>query len=119
MHAPLADAPQADASQVELLETAEARAEIARAREIARALGLKEVGWAYAHPPRVAGFTAYELSKMCAAQTAATADEEEAATLFVSVRFRPVYENEPIEGEVTAEGVWLEWRAGRDDKVCG
>lgn len=95
---------QSTSSSVEVLSSGDASAELERARALGSALGLKEVGWAYAHPPREGAFSTYELGQMCAYRDASTASYPEAAKLFVCVRFRPVYEGEDIDGDVTAEG---------------
>ncbi|KAL1500655.1 hypothetical protein AB1Y20_013303 [Prymnesium parvum] len=94
---------KATSRAVELLTGAEAEAELARARTLAAALGLHEVGWAYAHPPRENAFNTYELAKMCTFRESAAAANPEASQLYVCVRFRPVYEGEEIDGDVTAE----------------
>jgi hypothetical protein len=113
-------------------QDAEAAAEIARAIHIAASLGLSFVGVAYAHPPRHHPMETSELAliveQRAAAATAAgggggeaPAEQDGTASsskkggvgmsalgagapeLFVGVRFRAVYEDEPIDGDVTAE----------------
>ena len=91
------------ATSVTLEPTAEATAEVERAHALAKALGLRLVGWAYSHPPRVNAFNTHDLGAMCAQRAAALAADSSAAERFACVRFRPVYEGEDIDGDVTAE----------------
>lgn len=82
---------------------AESAAEVARAHAIAKALGLAWVGFAYAHPPRHHTMETLELMHMALQRAAAVAQDAHAARLFVCMRFRPVYEDEPLDADVTAE----------------
>ena len=83
--------------------TSEAHAEVARATKIAQALGLTTVGFAFAHPPRFHTLEVPELQAIVEQQRAAAEADPVAKDLFVGVRFRAVYEDEPIDGDVTAE----------------
>jgi len=80
-----------------------AQAEIERAGTIAKSLGLTFVGFAYAHPPRYHLMEIDELSAIVRHRTKAIAADSRAADLFVGMSFRPVYEDEPIDADVTAE----------------
>ena len=96
---------ECDEETMSLEEGAEARTEMARAGEIARGLGLPLVGLAYAHPPRHHLMELDELAFIARERAAAIAAEpaSRAADLFVAMRFRPVYEGEEIDADVTAE----------------
>lgn len=83
--------------------TSEAHAEVARAMKIAEALGLRTVGFAFAHPPRHHTLEVPELAAIVEQQKAAAESDPVAKDMFVGVRFRAVYEDEPIDGDVTAE----------------
>ncbi len=91
----------ADAMAAEAGEAAEQQ--LAHAQAIAKALGLSWVGMAYAHPPRSHVCEATELRFLTAAAAEAAELDPEASRRFVGVRFRPVYEGEQIDGDVTAE----------------
>lgn len=96
--------PQAcDEATMEIAHGEAAAAEVRRASALAEALGLRLVGFAYAHPPRYHTMEAAELAHIVTHRTAAVAADPEAASLFVGVRFRAVLEGEAIDGEVTAE----------------
>ena len=81
----------------------DAAAEAARAAAVAASLGLRVVGVAFAHPPRGALFKADELSRVAAHAAAAVDADADAADTFVVVKFRPVYDGEDLDGDVTAE----------------
>lgn len=83
--------------------TKEARSEVERATQLAKDLGLSLVGFAYAHPPRHHTLEAAELVHIVEQQSSAAKADPLAKELFVGVRFRAVYEGEPIDGDVTAE----------------
>ena len=68
----------------ELLRTHDAAAEAQHAATVARALGLKWVGWAYSHPTRAHTFTMVEVARMCAMREAAIAEEPEVGPILAS-----------------------------------
>jgi len=111
---------ESTASSCSVLTTPEAQAELTRAHEIATALGLRRVGWAFSHTPRAADqlFTASELTKLCGeAATSRKAEEGHSKqrkrdapkgglpkpSPFLCCRFRAVLDDEKIDGDVTAE----------------
>lgn len=55
---------EATADGFELSQTREAAAQLARAAQVAARLGLKPVGWAFAHPPRAHEVSVTELEQM-------------------------------------------------------
>ena len=74
-----------------------------RAHAIAKGLGLSLVGIAYAHPPRFHAMEALELAFLARQRAKAIEADVAAAQLFVGMRFRPVYDDEPLDADVTAE----------------
>ena len=81
----------------------DAAKEVKRAREIATCLGMRLVGIAYAHPPRFHVMETAELRAIVKWRKVAIKADAEAARLFIAMRFRPVYEDEDIDADVTAE----------------
>ncbi len=77
--------------------------QLARAHTIAQGLGLRLVGMAYAHPPRFHTMEASELVQLARQRARALEADTAAARLFVGMRFRPVYDDEPLDADVTAE----------------
>ena len=77
--------------------------ELMRAHAIAKGLGLSLVGIAYAHPPRFHAMEALELAFLARQRAKAIEADVAAAQLFVGMRFRPVYDDEPLDADVTAE----------------
>lgn len=85
----------------ELLETDEAKAQRALADKTAGALGLKLVGWAFSHPPRSHDVGVAELEHIKRMQQASKSVVP--PKTFITMRVRCVYEDEDIDGDVTAE----------------
>ena len=92
-----------DAQRVAVADDAESTDQITRATSIANALGLAFVGFAYSHPPRHHTMETAELEMMVELRAIAAQADPEANSSFVCMRFRPVYDDEPIDADVTAE----------------
>lgn len=94
---------ECSAEAIVLDESDDAAAEVSRAHALAASLGMRLVGIAYAHPPRHHTLEASEVALIVAQRAVALEADAAAKGLFVGMRFRPVYEGEPIDGDVTAE----------------
>lgn len=109
--------PQECTAEIMRLDSSTAAAaELKRAAAVAAALGLKPVGFAYAHPPRLHTLEPSELVSLVEQRSHACEIDPLAKELFVGVRFRAILEGEPIDGDVTAEAYQPTRQAA--DLVC-